>query len=407
MKRYLFLLPVFLALQAGVPPALAWTWPVDGPVLRPFNFDREHAYDGGQHRGIDIGAPSGTAVRAPAAGAITFAGTVPVGGRTVTIATDDGYAVTLVHLGATTVAKGAAVGEGEVVGAIGPSGEPEGPEPYVHLGIRLTADQEGYLDPLAFLPASVGAGEAPPETAPAPIPVPPPAPTPEPSTPAAAAPAGDGDSTTTAAPPANAAPVRRGTARFAPARELTPVREPAKRLASAAGRERRQERPALPPRTRRASFERPVVAAAARPAAASAPEAAGLTWIQLAAPAALGPLLAGIWLARRRQLGGARLADGAPAVVEEPIGGAAEDAAGLRLREEDRLLFDRDLELVLLAETEALADLDRDDDATEFVDVADDPRPRRSPHRSPRCSAHRRPRLARGHPSDPAPLSLP
>jgi hypothetical protein len=403
MKRLLSLLPALLALQAGVPPALAWTWPVDGPVLRPFSFDRERAYDGGQHRGIDIGAPTGTPVRAPAAGVVTFAGTVPVGGRTVTIATGDGYAVTLVHLGTTAVVKSAAVGEGDIVGAIGPSGESEVPEPYVHLGIRLAADPEGYLDPLAFLPAPIGGSEPPPGTAPASTPVP--APTPEPPA-TAAAPASD-QGETTAPPPAAAPPVRRGTARFAPARELAPARVWTTRAAPAARRERAQDPPVSPLRTRRASFELPVVANEPRPAAASEPPADALAWARLAAPAALVPLLAGIWLARRRQLGRARLADGAPMVLEEPVGGAAEDAPALRFREEDRLLLDGDLELVLLAQTEALADLDRDDDAPELVDVTDDPRPRRSPHRPARCSAHRRPRLARGYPSDPAPWSLP
>ena len=37
MKRLVMLLPVLLAFQVGVQPALAWTWPADGPVLRPFN----------------------------------------------------------------------------------------------------------------------------------------------------------------------------------------------------------------------------------------------------------------------------------------------------------------------------------------------------------------------------------
>ncbi len=64
-----------------LPPsaAQAWTWPVDGPLLRPFSFDRAHPYAAGQHRGIDLGAPTGTDVLAPAEGVVTFAGTVPTG----------------------------------------------------------------------------------------------------------------------------------------------------------------------------------------------------------------------------------------------------------------------------------------------------------------------------------------
>src|SRR3954452_1442975 len=134
-------------------PALGWTWPVQGPVLTFFSFDRGHPYAAGQHRGIDIGAPAGTWVVAPISGSVAFAGTVPVGGKTVTIATADGYSVTLGHLGSYVVTRGDAVSEGELVGAVGPSGQPELAFPYVHLGVRLAGAPQGYLDPRFFLPA--------------------------------------------------------------------------------------------------------------------------------------------------------------------------------------------------------------------------------------------------------------
>jgi hypothetical protein len=156
MKRVLALLPVVLAFQVGVSPALAWTWPVDGPVLRPFSFNPDDPYAGGQHRGIDIGAPTGTPVAAPAGGTVSFAGTVPGGGLTLAIRTADGYSVTLVHLGAIHVARGATLAEGAVVGSVGPSGEPEHPEPYVQLGVRIAADPQGYVDPLSLLPPRSG-----------------------------------------------------------------------------------------------------------------------------------------------------------------------------------------------------------------------------------------------------------
>src|SRR6266508_3279886 len=149
-----------LAALLGAPGAAAWTWPVDGPVLRPFVAD-DDPYTGGQHRGIDIGAPSGTDVLAPASGVVSFAGQVPRQGLCLTIRTADGYSVTLVHLGSIGAAPRTTLAEGEVVGTIGPSGDPEGPEPYVHLGIRLTADPNGYLDPLTLLPARPAAPEPP------------------------------------------------------------------------------------------------------------------------------------------------------------------------------------------------------------------------------------------------------
>jgi Peptidase family M23 len=139
-------------LRPGALPAFAWTWPVDGPVLRPFVLGGD-PYAAGQHRGIDVGAAQGASVRAPAAGTVSFAGTVPGGGRTVTVRTTDGYSVTLAHLGSISVAQGAAVAEGDAVGTIGPTGEPEHAEPYVHLSVTRTSERDGYVDPLGLLPS--------------------------------------------------------------------------------------------------------------------------------------------------------------------------------------------------------------------------------------------------------------
>jgi hypothetical protein len=145
---------VVLVLLVWAPAAYAWSWPVQGPVLQPFSYDESDPYASGQHRGIDIGADAvGEQVVSPVAGTVSFAGSVPTNGECVSIQTPDGYTVTLTHLGTTLVAKGASVAEGEVVGAIGPSGTPELERPYVHLGIRTTSDPNGYLDPLSLLPA--------------------------------------------------------------------------------------------------------------------------------------------------------------------------------------------------------------------------------------------------------------
>ena len=104
MRRVL--LVAALAALLVAPVARAWTWPVDGPVLQPFSFDPAHPYAAGEHRGIDIAAGTGEVVLAPAAGTVTFSGTVPGSGRALTITTADGLAVTLTHLGSLTVAAG-------------------------------------------------------------------------------------------------------------------------------------------------------------------------------------------------------------------------------------------------------------------------------------------------------------
>ena len=142
---------VFLALL-WAPAAYAWSWPAQGPVLQPFSFDPAHPYAAGQHRGIDIGATTGSTLVAPVSGTVTFAGGVPTSGTCLTILSADGYSVTLTHLGTIAVARGASVTEGQTVGTVGPSGTPELDVPYVHLGIRIASEPNGYVDPVGLLP---------------------------------------------------------------------------------------------------------------------------------------------------------------------------------------------------------------------------------------------------------------
>ena len=144
---------IICACALPVTGARAWTWPVDGPVLRPFTFDHAHPYAADQHRGVDLGAPSGSPVLAPAQGIVSFAGTVPTGGKTVSIETPFGYTATLVHLGSIGIVRGARVEEGSVVGTVGPSGVVDLTEPYVYFGTRTTSDPQGYVDPLTLLPS--------------------------------------------------------------------------------------------------------------------------------------------------------------------------------------------------------------------------------------------------------------
>jgi hypothetical protein len=145
MRRLLAVLAFAGLVQA--PAAAGWSWPVDGPVIRPFVLGSD-PYAAGQHRGIDIGGSSGTTVRAATGGSVSFVGTVPAGGRAVTVRTADGLSVTYLELGATRVERGAGVAEGDPIGTIGPAS-------HVHVGVRVTADPQGYLDPLQFLPARV------------------------------------------------------------------------------------------------------------------------------------------------------------------------------------------------------------------------------------------------------------
>jgi hypothetical protein len=380
MKRLVILLPVLLAFQVGVQPALAWTWPVDGPVLRPFKLG-DDPYAGGQHRGIDIGATLGTSVRAPAGGTISFAGSVPTSGRSVTIQTPDGYSVTLVQLGEIGVSRGADVAEGAVVGTIGPSGEPGVAGPHVHLGVRLTSDPNGYLDPLRLLP---------PRPAEAPEPEPAPAPAPEPSPAPAPAPPAASPQPTPSPQPAAEQPTVPSQPR--PVRVPRPERVVEQPLGRGALESGPRAKPSLlPGRADWSTFEHSSAGAGEKVVRVEARGQGAWAWALLpallaaAAVAALGVL--------RRQLRDAGAANGSAAVfLERPVA-SAKDAGTLRLGEENRLVLDGDLERILLAEAEALPDLDRNDDATELVDVANDSRCRHPSRRTRRRSR----RLSRAH----------
>ncbi len=389
--KSIVLLPVLLAFQVGVQPALAWTWPVDGPVLQPFSLS-EDSYAAGDHRGVDVGTPSGAPVRAPAGGTVTFAGTVPGGGRTVTIGTADGYSVTLLHLGSITTAESAGVAEGEPVGTAGMSGEAEQGQPYVHFGIRLAADANGYVDPESLLP-------------PRGVHVPEPAPTTETSTEKAKArPEKRGAGRTAGA---------LGSAQTAPRAEAVPESGPKPRTERPPHPQEAMQ-PALSPAP--ASFarlhrndllwpvERPrqVGEVAARAGSISAGSISSsrpwfpgvwiLCGLGLVAPAAVALL--------RRQLSDAGPADRPAAMLLELAASPAEDARTVRLREQDRLVLDRDLERILLAEAEPLPDLDGDHDAPELVQVSDD-----AGGHTP-CRAGRSRRLSRAHRPPARPFSL-
>src|SRR5262245_10162369 len=111
---------VVLLFLALAPAARAWSWPSSGAVLRPFNLGSD-PYLGGQHRGTDLGGDEGEPVLAPRAGTVAFARSMLASGLTVTIRTDDGYSITLTHLGSLAVKRGATVEEGDPVGTLGAS----------------------------------------------------------------------------------------------------------------------------------------------------------------------------------------------------------------------------------------------------------------------------------------------
>jgi Peptidase family M23 len=175
MPRHLLLAAVTIAaLLVSVPAARAdWVWPVQGEVITPYR-NGDDPYAAGQHRGIDIAAPTGTPVVAAAGGQVRFAGTAGSSGLTVSIRTADGlFDTSYLHLSSIAVHKGVRVAAGDQVGAVGMTGKRSAAAPHLHFGVRDAGTDHGYHDPLAFLPPPPVPAERPrPAPAPGPQPVP-------------------------------------------------------------------------------------------------------------------------------------------------------------------------------------------------------------------------------------------
>lgn len=167
----------FLTL-AGVASA-AWTPPVDGEVVRRFEFAPSAPYAAGRHRGVDLAARAGATVVAPCSGTVTFAGRTPRHGRGVTIACGT-HAATVLELATTRVVRGRRATRGMPIGTAG--ARP------VHLGARHRGRRHGYVDPLALLARTPTPPPtlAPPPRAPRPAPPAHPRPAPVRPTPTAA-----------------------------------------------------------------------------------------------------------------------------------------------------------------------------------------------------------------------------
>jgi biotin carboxyl carrier protein len=125
--------------------------PVQGRWSSPFGLRR---YYNGQprrpHSGLDIAAPEGTPVRAPAPGRVVEAGDYFFNGKTLFLEHGQGLVTMYCHLQRIDVKPGQMVKQGERIGAVGQTGRVTGA--HLHWSVSLNHTM---VDPVLFLPDAV------------------------------------------------------------------------------------------------------------------------------------------------------------------------------------------------------------------------------------------------------------
>ncbi|MEU2560159.1 M23 family metallopeptidase [Streptomyces longispororuber] len=143
--------PTFADGSVAASPAVGGAWPVGLRPLVVRGWEPPATAYGPGHRGVDLAAPPGSAVRAVAPGRVSFAGRVA--GRGVIAvelkATGDPPLRTTYEPVRPSVRKGAEVTTGDVLGTVEPTARYHCPTACLHWGLRRA---DTYLNPLGLLP---------------------------------------------------------------------------------------------------------------------------------------------------------------------------------------------------------------------------------------------------------------
>jgi murein DD-endopeptidase MepM/ murein hydrolase activator NlpD len=129
------------------PETLQLTLPVNGPVSSTFALRRFFNNQPRKpHSGLDLAAPEGTPVKAPASGRIIDTGEYFFNGNSVFIDHGQGLVTMYCHLSRIDVKPGQSVNHGDIIGAVGKTGRVTGA--HLHWSVSLN---DARIDPVYLL----------------------------------------------------------------------------------------------------------------------------------------------------------------------------------------------------------------------------------------------------------------
>jgi murein DD-endopeptidase MepM/ murein hydrolase activator NlpD len=134
---------------SSAPPSVSSSgliWPVNGPITSPYGPRCLPNGDCSFHPGIDIGVPSGTPIKAAAAGTVIYSGWMDGYGNLVVIDHGSGLATAYAHQSSIVAGNGASVSQGQVIGYSGCTGYCFGP--HLHFEVRVNGEP---VNPLNYL----------------------------------------------------------------------------------------------------------------------------------------------------------------------------------------------------------------------------------------------------------------
>ena len=130
-------------------PDIDFVLPVTGRLSSPFGLKRFfNKQPRRPHSGLDIAAPRGTAIKAPAKATVVDVGSYFFNGNTVLLDHGNGLITGYFHLNKTAVAIGDVVEQNQIIGTVGDTGRVTGP--HLHWNVYLNRTK---VDPALFISA--------------------------------------------------------------------------------------------------------------------------------------------------------------------------------------------------------------------------------------------------------------